>query len=237
MICRKLQKCFSRIHGRGNYEIINYWITDCYESSRSFQGAYGSCFREMTGDRTGSPIYHSIIRESFLYLYKHLYIYMNFYESLGYLVLGSRLRRLSETFLSDVNRIYKAHHLKFDASWFPVFYILSRRESVSIRDISDELGVSHSAVSQLVSSLQEKGLIRSTAAAEDGRKKVVAFTGKGRRLQQQIEPVWQALQQAMETLAAEGPHSSFFLASIREVESGLQHRSVFDRVEAILDRS
>ena len=30
---------------------------------------------------------------------------MSFYESLGFLVLGSRLRRLSETFLSDVNMV------------------------------------------------------------------------------------------------------------------------------------
>ncbi len=157
-----------------------------------------------------------------------------FYESLGFLVFGSRLRRLSETFISDVNRIYATHKIKFDASWFPVFYILSRQKSVSIRDISNELCVSHSAVSQLVSSLQQKGLIRTTTATDDGRKKVVEFTAKGQKLQQQIEPVWKALSKAMESLAREGQHSRHILQAIGELEAGLAGESVFNRVEHIL---
>lgn len=160
---------------------------------------------------------------------------MSFYESLGLLVFGSRLRRLSETFLADVNRIYATHQLHFDASWFPVFYILARQQEVSIRDISEELGISHSAVSQLVSNLQQKGLIRSTTSAADGRKKVVAFTNKGQKLQQQVAPVWQALTKAMETLTKEGKHSQHILLAIREIEEGLEKQTVFNRVERILD--
>ncbi|WP_127129668.1 MarR family winged helix-turn-helix transcriptional regulator [Pseudoflavitalea rhizosphaerae] len=161
---------------------------------------------------------------------------MNFYESLGFLVLGSRLRRLSENFLSDVNRVYAEHQLKFDASWFPVFYILSKQKQVSIRYIADELAVSHSAISQLVSSLQEKGLLKTTASAEDGRKKVVTFTAKGQKLQQQIEPVWNALSKAMEELAKEGNHSKHFLKAIGELETGLTSASLFERVEKHLDQ-
>lgn len=159
---------------------------------------------------------------------------MNFYESLGFLVFGSRLRRLSETFLSDVNRIYSAHKLQFDAAWFPVFYILSCRESVSIRDIADELAISHSSVSQLVSALQQKGLVKTTTAADDARRKVVEFTTKGKKLQQQTAPIWKALSQAMEELANEGRHSKILLQAIGEVEAGMVRLSVYDRVERIM---
>lgn len=159
---------------------------------------------------------------------------MSFYESLGFLVFGSRLRRLSEAFLSDVNKIYASHDLSFDAAWFPVFYILSRQETVSIKDISDELGISHSAVSQLVSSLQQKGLTKTSPANDDARKKVVAFTAKGKKLQQQVQPVWDALHQAMEALVQEGKHSKTILTAIAEIEQGLQNESVFNRVQAIL---
>ncbi len=41
---------------------------------------------------------------------------MNFYQNLGYLVLGSRLRRLSEAFLSEINRVYQNEGIDFDAS-------------------------------------------------------------------------------------------------------------------------
>lgn len=160
---------------------------------------------------------------------------MNFYESLGFLVFGSRLRRLSETFLGDVNRIYSAHDLQFDAAWFPVFYILSRKESVSIRDIADELVISHSSVSQLVSALQQKGLVKTTTAADDARRKVVEFTTKGKKLQQQIAPVWTALSQAMEELVNEGRHSKVLLKAIGEVEAGIAEQSLFDRVERIIN--
>jgi DNA-binding MarR family transcriptional regulator len=159
---------------------------------------------------------------------------MSFYQSLGFLVFGSRLRRLSEAFLADVNKIYASHHLSFDAAWFPVFYILARQETVSIKDISDELGISHSAVSQLVSSLQQKGLIKTTTANDDARKKVVAFTTKGKKLQQQVQPVWDALQEAMEALTKEGKHSKTLLTAIGEIEEGLQNESVYNRVQAIL---
>lgn len=160
---------------------------------------------------------------------------MNFYESLGFLVFGSRLRRLSETFLGDVNRIYEAHELKFDAAWFPVFYILSRKESVSIRDIADELVISHSSVSQLVSALQQKGLVKTTTAPDDARRKVVEFTTKGKKLQQQIAPVWTALSKAMEELVNEGRHSKVLLKAIGELEAGMSQQSVFDRVERIMN--
>lgn len=159
---------------------------------------------------------------------------MSFYESLGFLVFGSRLRRLSEAFLADVNRIYASHNLSFDAAWFPVFYILSRRETVSIKDISDELGISHSAVSQLISSLQQKGLTKTSTAHDDARKKVVTFTAKGKKLQQQVQPVWEALQLAMEALVQEGKHSKTILTAIAEIEQGLQNESVFNRVQNIL---
>jgi DNA-binding MarR family transcriptional regulator len=156
---------------------------------------------------------------------------MNFYESLGFLVFGSRLRRLSETFLSDVNRIYEAHNLPFDAAWFPVFYILSRKASVSIRDIANELAISHSSVSQLVSALTQKGLVKTTTAADDARRKVVEFTPKGKKLQQQIAPVWTALSQAMEELVNEGRHSKVLLKAITELEAGMAQKSLFDRIE------
>src|SRR3954453_15581141 len=103
---------------------------------------------------------------------------MKFYQDLGFLVFGSRLKRLGDTFLNDVNRLYKNRKIQFDASWFPVFYILSQKKEVSIKEISDSLKVSHSAISQLISSLQEKGLIKSVTSKKDARHKAITFTAK-----------------------------------------------------------
>jgi DNA-binding MarR family transcriptional regulator len=152
---------------------------------------------------------------------------MNFYQDLGFLVFGSRLKRLGDTFLNDVNRIYKDHKINFDASWFPVFYILSQRKEISIKEISDDLKVSHSAISQLVSSLQQKGLIKSVVSKKDARHKAITFTAKGEKLLQKILPVWNALEKAMNKLVDESASSKKILKALTTIETGLQDKNLF----------
>jgi len=159
---------------------------------------------------------------------------MNFYQSLGFLVFGSRLKRLSDTFLNDVNLVYRSYNISFDASWFPVFYILSQKTEVSIKEISDELNVSHSAISQLIANLQEKGLIKSVVSKQDARHRVITFTSKGVKLLQKIKPVWDALQQAMEELVNENEQSKKILEALTAMEKSIQKTGVFHRVEKIL---
>lgn len=156
---------------------------------------------------------------------------MNFYQDIGYLFFGSRLKRLSESFLSDVNAIYKKQKIGFDASWFPVFYILSKSKEVSIRHISNELVISHSAASQMVSSLQEKGFIKTATSKKDARHKVVTFTAKGEKLLTKIEPVWNALQQSMNELANESSQSKKLLEALTAFENNLKKESILKRVE------
>jgi DNA-binding MarR family transcriptional regulator len=160
---------------------------------------------------------------------------MNFYQDLGFLVFGSRLKRLGDTFLNDVNRVYKNRKIQFDASWFPVFYILSQKKEVSIKEISDSLKVSHSAISQLISSLQEKGLIKSVTSKKDARHKAITFTAKGEKLLLKIQPVWKALEKAMNELAEEsGSSSKKILKALTGIESGLKQKTLFERIDAHL---
>ncbi len=156
---------------------------------------------------------------------------MNFYQQLGFLVFGSRLKRLGDTFINDVNRIYKNHKIEFDASWFPVFYILSQKKEVSIKEISNELNVSHSAISQLISSLQQKGLIKSVISKKDARHKVITFTPKGEKLLQKIKPVWDALQKTMEELTTAQTQSKKILSALAGIEESLQQKNLFERIE------
>lgn len=156
---------------------------------------------------------------------------MNFYQQLGFLVFGSRLKRLGDTFINDVNRIYKNHKIEFDASWFPVFYILSQKKEVSIKEISGELNVSHSAISQLVSSLHQKGLIRSVVSKTDARHKALTFTPKGEKLLQKIKPVWNALEKAMKELTAQQTNSRKILSALKSIEESIQQRNLFERIE------
>src|SRR5690606_443698 len=128
---------------------------------------------------------------------------MEFYDKLGYLVFGSCLRRLSETFIAEINKVYQDKGIAFDASWFPVFYILSQNPKVSLVEISQCLQTSHSAVSQLINNLKKKGLVELVRAEDDGRKQLVTLNEKGNLLLAEIQPIWQQISVCMEALVQE----------------------------------
>ncbi|MDB5143737.1 MAG: MarR family transcriptional regulator [Mucilaginibacter sp.] len=155
---------------------------------------------------------------------------MNFYESLGYLVLGSRLRRLSEAFLSEINKTYQAAGIEFDASWFPVFYLLSKNESLSIKELSDITGVSHPAASQLVTNLKSKKLLKTTTCTDDGRRQLVQLTKAGHALLDRILPVWDALSLAMEELIASEAECQHLLPAITALENKFRSVSLSEKI-------
>lgn len=156
---------------------------------------------------------------------------MSFYPSLGYLVFGSRLRRLSEYFLMEVNKVYEQAGIAFDASWFPVFYLLSKQQSIPMIDISEQLEISHSAVSQMVTNLKKKGLLKTTPCKEDGRRQLVAFSKKGEELLHQIQPIWEAITNAMNELAMENKQSQQVLAAIAQIEQAVQQKPLSERIK------
>ncbi len=128
---------------------------------------------------------------------------MNFYQELGPLVFGTRLKRLSDYFLSEINTVYTDLGIPFEASWFGVFYLLDKHGSLSIYEIAEKLDVSHSAISQLIKTLQEKELVVLNPSADDGRRKDINFSPTGTTLLEKTKPVWSALSQTMNTFLEE----------------------------------
>jgi len=155
---------------------------------------------------------------------------MNLYQSLGYLVLGSRLRRLSENFLGEINRAYRNEGIDFDASWFPVFYLLSKNNALSIKELSEQTEVSHPAASQLIANLKNRKLVTSAASADDARRQAVQLTGNGRELLQKILPVWDAVILAMEELPAGEPACQNLLPAISALENAFKTLNLADRI-------
>jgi DNA-binding MarR family transcriptional regulator len=155
---------------------------------------------------------------------------MNLYQNLGYLVLGSRLRRLSENFLSEINRAYQNEGIDFDASWFPVFYLLSKNDSLSIKELSEQTEVSHPAASQLITNLKNKKLVTSATCSDDGRRQLVQLTESGRELLATILPIWDAILLAMEELVKEEPQCRELLPAISAFENAFKSINLAERI-------
>lgn len=155
---------------------------------------------------------------------------MNYYQSLGYLVLGSRLKRLSELFLSEINKAYRAEGIVFETTWFPVFYLLSENNSLSIQELCEQIEVTHPAASQLVTNLKSKGLVATTTSPEDARKQLVKLTPEGKKLLKKILPVWDAIRETMEEVAGGDPESSAILQTLTTLETAFKSVNIVERI-------
>jgi DNA-binding MarR family transcriptional regulator/GNAT superfamily N-acetyltransferase len=145
----------------------------------------------------------------------------SFYQKAGILILGTRMKRLSEKFLQEVNQVYKEKEIPFEPSWFPIFYLLKNGEERSLTEIASELDVSHSAVSQMVSNLKKRGLLSELPDPYDRRRKNICLSEKGKSLLAQIKPVWWALEQTVREVLGED-HRSSFLEQIANLEKEVQ---------------
>jgi DNA-binding MarR family transcriptional regulator len=162
---------------------------------------------------------------------------MNLYQQLGYLALGSRLRRISESFLSEITRAYQQEGIDFDASWFPVFYLLSQNEHLSIKELSEQIEVSHPAASQLVTGLKNKGLIQTTTSKDDGRKQLVTLSAKGKSLLEQVLPVWDAIRTTMEEMISGQAFGEQLLPAIAALENSFQSSKLAENIIQNLNKT
>lgn len=155
---------------------------------------------------------------------------MQFYQDLGFLIFGSRLKRLSEYYLSEINKIYQQKNIPFDAHWFPIFYLLSKNPSLSLVDIANQLQTSHSAVSQLINNLRKKKWVQLVRDENDGRKQLVTLTEEGTGLLKQIEPLWDEISQSIHPLIKEDQRIAHVLDGLTAMESLFKEESLSERI-------
>lgn len=157
---------------------------------------------------------------------------MTFYRDAGDLIFGTRLKRLSDRFLLDVARTYRALGIPFETGWFPLFYLLNKKDGLSVTEIARELKITHSAVSQLVTLIEKKGYIAFLSDDNDRRRRLIGFTSRGHALMNTLAPIWEAIHKAMSDVLSENEHSAGLLAALDELEDSLEQRSLHDRILA-----
>jgi len=155
---------------------------------------------------------------------------MGFYEETGILILGTRLKRLSERFLSEVGKMYERLDINFEPAWFPLFFLLHQRGSLSVTEIAEELNVSQPAASQLVSLLNRKGFISMEPDSFDRRRKIVSFTADGEELLEKLIPVWETLEASMYDIFRDEREGADVVKSFNQLEQKLNRISFGDSV-------
>ncbi len=157
---------------------------------------------------------------------------MDLISELGALAVATRLKRLSERLAGDVNKIYKELDLNFESKWFLVLELLSRRKTLSIVDIADELKLTHPAIVQFADQMLKAKLIIAQKDIKDGRKRMVSLSPQGVKLLKQLAPVLAVVKEENELWLNEA--DSHLLDIMSQLEAKLDEMSMYDRVKRSL---
>jgi len=141
-------------------------------------------------------------------------------RSLGFLCLGSRLKRLGEQLQSDTQRLLDEVDPSVQASQYPFLAALDRLGPLTVGELAQAIGITQPGVTRAVSRLADQGLVESRQAPGDQRQRIVSLSKAGRRLVQAARrDVWPRIESAVADLCAglSGP----LLDQLAAIEDGL----------------
>jgi len=156
---------------------------------------------------------------------------MNVIDESGILAISTRMQRLSEKLRKDGFLIYKANGINFEPKWFPVIYTLHHKPLLSVVELAAEIGYTHPSTITLLKELEKEKLIRSKKDKNDERKRLLQLSDKGKKLVEQMQPVWQIIIAAITEIT---DTQNNLMKAIDEVEQQLQDKSFFERAKTLM---
>ena len=149
---------------------------------------------------------------------------------MGYLALGSRLKRLAERMQADATKAFADRGIPVQATHFPLLAALTTYGPLSVTEAVEAVGISQPAVTRIHNSLQKLGLTRTAPVKGDNRQKQIRLTPKGEALIEDMKhDMWPHVRRAAQALC-EGPDTDI-LGQIARLEEGLQNRPLHVRIQ------
>ena len=153
-------------------------------------------------------------------------------KELGYLALGTRLKRLGERLQAQTQVLLEHDGVDLPASHFPVLAALERLGVMNVGELTEAVGISQPGVTRLLDKLQGEGLVRSTQLADDRRVRAIALTKLGRQLiARSRRTAWPMIEAAV-TDACAGPAQPL-LAALAALEEALAVAPLSSRAERL----
>ena len=151
-------------------------------------------------------------------------------RSLGYLTLGSRLKRIGEQLQADTQRMLDRLEVPVQSSQYPLLAALDRLGPLPVGELAQSLGITQPGVTRSVALLAEPGLVEVIQSDGDQRRRMVSLTKNGQRLVDRAKrDVWPRIENAVADLCKglTGP----LLEQLSAIEDGLAAAPLDRRVK------
>lgn len=130
--------------------------------------------------------------------------------------------------MADAEKIHALYEIDFGPRWFPVFYMLTIKDSATVTELADDIGQTHPAVSQVVRAMTKDGIITSRKCQEDVRMTRVTLTPKGVVMTAKLAPQWEDVNNAVNDIFA--TTNSSLWSELEAIERELKDKSMLERV-------
>ncbi|WP_134119716.1 MarR family winged helix-turn-helix transcriptional regulator [Kribbella kalugense] len=128
----------------------------------------------------------------------------------------------------EIGRIYTDREIKgLKPTYVRELLQLHLKGPMTITELADTIGRTHSALSQKVSAMRTAGLVRTVPGA-DARSKQVTLTAKSKKIVELLAAEWRATEAAIAELEAELPYP--MTQVVRDIEEALAKKSFYDRI-------
>jgi len=126
-------------------------------------------------------------------------------KELGYLSLGTRLKRLGERLQAQTQVLLDQAGITVPASHMPLLTALDRLGALKVGELSEAVGLSQPGITRLLDKLEAEDLVQSTQSADDRRARTIALTKAGRQVMSRAKRIaWPMVESAV-TDACAGP--------------------------------
>ena len=156
-------------------------------------------------------------------------------RELGYLCLGTRMRRIGEKLQAETQRVLDENCKGLTTANFPLLAALDQLGTLTVGELVQALDVRQPNVTRAAMQLEKQGLVSFGIIAGDQRKKTVSLTAQGEALiNRSKDTLWPSVEAAASELCGDMPVS--FLDLLSDIEAKLSETALSARINTHLAR-
>jgi len=150
-------------------------------------------------------------------------------RDLGYLTLGTRMRRIGELLQAETQAIMQDYDVPVPPNQHPFLAALDRIGPMTVGELAQAIGITQPGATRTIGNLVEAGLVETSMVDDDQRRRQVSLTDAGRSFVTFCKAtLWPVIDSAVRDLcsALDGP----LLDQLAGVEERLARSSLLQRI-------